>query len=32
LTQSPVAHSALVQIEKFDGMATPNDYAPIQPA
>jgi len=31
LAQGPVCHSTLVQVEKYEGMATPNDYAPIQP-
>ena len=31
LAQGPVAHSNLVNVEKFDSEATPNDFAPIQP-
>jgi molybdopterin guanine dinucleotide-containing S/N-oxide reductase-like protein len=30
--QSPVAHTGLVNFEKYEGMAAPNDFAPIQPA
>ncbi len=32
LAQGPITHSTLVQVEKYDGMATPNDYAAIQPS
>jgi len=32
LCQGPVVHSGLVEIEKYDGMAEPNDYAAIQPS
>ncbi len=32
LCQGPVVHSVLVEIEKFGGMAQPNDYAAIQPS
>ena len=31
LAQGPVTHSTLVDVETYDGSATPNDYAAIQP-
>jgi len=31
LAQSPVAHSGLVQVEKYEGDVQPNDYAAIEP-
>lgn len=31
VAQSPVAHSNLVEVEKYDGEATPNDYAAVKP-
>lgn len=32
LAQSPIAHTNLVDLEKYEGDVAPNDYAPIQPA
>jgi biotin/methionine sulfoxide reductase len=32
LAQGPVCHDSLVQIEKYTGIAKPNDWAPIAPA
>jgi hypothetical protein len=31
VANSPIAHSNLVQAEKYEGDAKPNDFAPIQP-
>lgn len=30
LAQGPVTHTTLVEVEKYDGPAEPNDYAPIR--